>query len=402
MTEITDFAAILLALGAAVALAVLSSRLTTWSPTPSPAVFLIVAAVVSDLFPRLYEEVPALTVERIAVVALIVILFNGGMDIGWRRFRGALAPILSLGVFGTFATAGVVAVFAHYVLGFEWMTAGIIGAALAPTDPAVMFSVLGQREIEGRSGVTLEGEAGVNDPAGIALMIGMIELATHDDASRFVILREFVVEMAIGAAVGLIGAVAMVALLRRFTLPAPALSPVLALALAGALYGVTALAHGSGFLAVFIAGLVMGDTRTPYKAEIERFHGALAVLAEIAVFVVLGLVVRIDSLTLDIWVNGIALVLALAVFVRPPIVLAALAPFSFSRGERAFIAWCGLKGAVPILLAAFAVLQGVDEATTVFYIVFVVVLLSVVGQGTPVPWITRRLGIPMRESSAEG
>ena len=402
MTEITDFAAILLALGAGVALAVLSTRLTTWIPIPSPAVFLIVAAVVSDLFPRLYEEVPALTVERIAVVALIVILFNGGMDIGWRRFRGALAPILSLGVFGTFATAGLVAVFAHYVLGFEWMTAGVIGAALAPTDPAVMFSVLGQREIKGRSGVTLEGEAGVNDPAGIALMIGMIELATHDDASRFVILREFVVEMGIGAAVGLIGALAMVALLRRITLPAPALSPILALALAGALYGVTALAHGSGFLAVFIAGLVVGDTRSPYKSEIERFHGALAVLAEIAVFVVLGLVVRIDSLTLDVCVDGIALVLALAVLVRPPIVLAALAPFSFNRGERAFIAWCGLKGAVPILLAAFAVLRGVEDATTVFYIVFVVVLLSVVGQGTPVPWIARRLGIPMRGSSAAG
>jgi cell volume regulation protein A len=250
--------------------------------------------------------------------------------------------------------------------------------------------------------VTLEGEAGVNDPAGIALMIGMIELATHDDASRFVILREFVVEMAIGGTVGIVGALGMVALLRRFTLPAPALSPVLALALAGALYGLTALAHGSGFLAVFIAGLVLGDTRTPYTLEIERFHGALAVLAEIAVFVVLGLVVKIDSLTLDIWVDGIALVLALAVLARPPVVLAALAPFRFSRGERAFIVWCGLKGAVPILLAAFAVLQGVEEATTVFYIVFVVVLLSVVGQGTPVPWIIRRLGIPLREGAEAG
>jgi potassium/hydrogen antiporter len=402
MTEIVDFAAILLALGGGVALAVLSTRLTTWIPIPSPAVFLVVAAVVSDLFPRLYAEVPALTVERIAVVALIVILFNGGMDIGWRRFRGALGPILSLGVLGTFATAGIVAIFAHYVLGFGWMTAGVIGAALAPTDPAVMFSVLGQRAIAGRSGVTLEGEAGVNDPAGIALMIAMIELATHDDVSRFVILREFAVEMTIGAAIGIVGALAMVALLRRFTLPAPALSPILALALAGGLYGVTALAHGSGFLAVFIAGLVVGDTRTPYTSEIERFHGALAVLAEIAVFVVLGLVVRIDSLTLDIWVDGIALVLALAVLARPPVVLAALAPFDFSREERAFIAWCGLKGAVPILLAAFAVLQGVEEATTVFYIVFVVVLLSVVGQGTPVPWILRRLGIPTRETSAAG
>jgi cell volume regulation protein A len=402
MTEITDFAAILLVIGASVALAVLSTRLTAWVPIPSPAIFLVAAAVVSDIWPSLYADVPVLTVERIAVVALIVILFNGGMDIGWRRFRGALAPILSLGVFGTFATAGIVAIFAHYVLGFEWMTAGVIGAALAPTDPAVMFSVLGPRQIEGRSGVTLEGEAGVNDPAGIALMIGMIELATHHDASRFVILREFVVEMGIGAAVGLVGALAMVALLRRFTLPAPALSPVLALALAGSLYGVTALAHGSGFLAVFIAGLVVGDTRTPYKSEIERFHGALVVLAEIAVFVVLGLVVRIESLTLDVWVDGIALVLALALLVRPPIVLAALSPFSFSRGERAFIAWCGLKGAVPILLAAFAVLRGVEEASTVFYIVFVVVLLSVVAQGTPVPWIARRLGIPMRESSEAG
>ena len=201
---------------------------------------------------------PILTVERIAVVALIVILFNGGMDIGWRRFRGALAPILSLGVLRDVRDRRDRRGLRPLRARVRMDDGGLIGAALAPTDPAVMFSVLGQREIGGRSGVTLEGEAGVNDPAGIALMIGMIELATHDDASRFVILREFVVEMAIGAAVGLIGALAMVALLRRITLPAPALSPVLALALAGALYGVTALAHGSGFLAVFIAGLVVG------------------------------------------------------------------------------------------------------------------------------------------------
>ena len=105
MTEITDFAAILLVIGAGVALAVLSTRLTAWVPIPSPAIFLVAAALVSDIWPSLYADAPVLTVERIAVVALIVILFNGGMDIGWRRFRGALAPILSLGVFGTFATA---------------------------------------------------------------------------------------------------------------------------------------------------------------------------------------------------------------------------------------------------------------------------------------------------------
>jgi potassium/hydrogen antiporter len=402
MTEITDYAAILLALGTGVALAVVSTRLTAWIPIPSPALFLVAAAVVSDIFPSLYEDVPALTVERIAVAALIVILFNGGMDIGWRRMRPAIAPILSLGVLGTFAIAALVTLFAHYALDFKWIVAGLIGAALSPTDPAVVFSVLGQKEIEGRSGVTLEGEAGFNDPAGIALMIGMIELATHDDASGWVIVREFAVEMCIGAALGVVGALAIVALVRRLTLPAPALSPILALALAGALYGVTALAHGSGFLAVFIAGLVFGDTEGPYKVEIERFHGALAVLAEIAVFVVLGLFVSLGSLTVEIWVDGILLVLALALVARPLVVAGLLAPFRFSRGERIFVAWSGLKGAVPILLAAFALVSGVEKAETVFYVVFVVVLLSVAVQGTLVPWVARRVAIPMREAEGPG
>jgi cell volume regulation protein A len=402
MTEITDYAAILLALGTGVSLAVLSTRLTAWFPIPSPLLFLVAAAAVSDLWPSLYADVPALTVERIAVAALIVILFNGGMDIGWRRLRIAIGPILSLGIVGTFATAALLAVFAHYALGFEWMTAGLIGAALAPTDPAVMFSVLGKKEIDGRSGVTLEGEAGFNDPAGIALMIGMIELATHDDASGAVILQEFVVEMGIGTVLGVAGALAMVALLSRLTLPAPALGPVLALALAGALYGVTALAHGSGFLAVFIAGLVLGDAGGPYMAEIERFHGALAVLAEISVFVVLGLVVSLGSLTFDIWLDGILLILALAFVARPLVVAALLAPFRFTNGERAFIGWSGLKGAVPILLAAFALVQGVEDASDVFHIVFVVVLLSVAVQGTLLPWVARRLAIPMREAKSSG
>jgi potassium/hydrogen antiporter len=402
MTEITDYAAILLALGSGVALAVVSTRLSAWVAIPSPAIFLVVAAAISDLWPHLYEDVPVLTVERIAVAALIVILFNGGMDIGWRRLRTAIGPILSLGIVGTFATAAFVAVFSHYALGFEWMTAGVIGAALAPTDPAVMFSVLGPKEIEGRSGVTLEGEAGFNDPAGIALMIGMIELATHADASRGVIAREFVVEMGIGAVLGVVGALLMAALLRRLTLPAPALGSVLALALAAALYGATALANGSGFLAVFIAGLVVGDRPSPYKAEIERFHGALAVLAEISVFVVLGLVVSLGSITLDTWVDGIVLLLLLAVLARPVVVAALLAPFEFRKSERVFIAWSGLKGAVPILLAAFAVLRGVEASRTVFDIVFVVVLLSVAVQGTLVPWVAGRLAIPMREVDSPG
>ena len=397
MTEIADFATTILLVTAGFALAVLSTRLTQRYPVPAPAVFLVAAAAVSDVWPGVYQAVPIRTVERIAVVALIVILFNGGIDIGWRRFRASAGPILSIGLLGTFATAGLVAVLAHYVLGFDWMLAGIVGAAVAPTDPAVMFSVLGRREVAGRSGTTLEGEAGVNDPAGIALMLGMIELATHADASFWVVVREFALAMSIGAALGLLGALALLPVLRRVRLPSEGLYPVLALVLAGSLYGVTSLAHGSGFLAVFIAGLFLGDARTPFKAEIERFSASLASLAELVVFVALGLTIDLTGLSGRVWLEGIVLALVLALLARPLVVLLTLGLARLSWAERAFITWSGLKGAVPILLAAFAVLGRVAGAERVYGVVFVVVLVSVVGQGTLVPRVARALNIPMRE-----
>jgi potassium/hydrogen antiporter len=400
MTEIADFGAVILLVAGGFALAVLSTRVTERIPVPAPAIFLLAAAFASDLWPRLYESVPILTVERIAVVALVVILFNGGIDIGSRRFVDAAGPILSLGVLGTFATARLVTLFAHYALGFTWILAGIAGAALAPTDPAVMFSVLGRREIEGRSGATLEGEAGVNDPAGVALMIGMIELATHADESLLVVVREFAVEMAIGTAMGLAGTLVIVPLLRRVPLPSESLHPILAVALAGALYGATALAHGSGFLAVFIAGLFVGEAGMPFKGEIERFHGSLAALAEVAVFVSLGLTISLGSLSGRVWADGIAVAILLAVVARPVVVFVTLLPARFSRAERAFIAWSGLKGAVPILLAAFAVLGDVAGAERIYGMVFVVVLVSVLGQGTLVPLVARVLGVPMSASPA--
>jgi cell volume regulation protein A len=350
----------------------------------------------------LYERAPIRNVERLAVVALIVILFNGGLDIGWQRFRQSAFPIVALGVVGTFMTAGIVMVFAHYALGFGWMLAGIAGAALAPTDPAVMYSVLGNHEIGGRSGTTLEGEAGLNDPAGIALMIGMIELATHEGASATVVVREFAVEMSVGVAIGIVGGLALAAILRRLRLPSPTLHPLLALILAGALYGGTSLLHGSGFLAVFLAGLIVGHGTPSSKITITSFSGPLASLAEIAVFVALGLTVALSSLSWRTWFEGLLLMLALAVLARPASVIVTLAGTRFSRAERAFIAWSGLKGAVPILLAAFAVLERVEGANRVYGVVFVVVLLSVIAQGTLVGAVASRLGIPIRARPSAG
>ena len=197
-------------------------------------------------------------------------------------------------------------------------------------------------------------------------------------------------------ALGMVGGWLLAAILRRIRLPSAALHPLLALALASALYGVTSRLHGSGFLAVFLAGLIVGGGTPRHETAITSFTGPLASLAEIAVFVALGLTVSLGSLSGRTWFEGVVLALVLAVVARPVTVIVTLAGARFSWAERAFMAWCGLKGAVPILLAAFAVLESVEGAKRIYGVVFVVVLLSVICQGTLVGAVARRLGVPIR------
>jgi len=397
MSEITDFGTVVLAVSATVFVALLGMRLADRISLPYAAVFLVGAALLSEAVSSLQTVLSIQQVERLTVVALVVILFDGGQHIGLRRFRRAAGPILALGVLGTFVTAGIVAAAAHYVLGFDWILAGLVGAAVAPTDPAVTFSVFGAREIRGRAGTILEGEAGMNDPVGIALMIGMIELAQEDDGGLWIVAREFLIEMAIGLAVGVLGALLLLPVMRRVRLTGPALYPIRVLAGAGIIYGLAAVAGGSGFLAAFVAGIVLGDAAAPRKGEIETFNSSLAGLAEIAAFVALGLTISLGNVsTLGIWEDGLALALILAFVARPLAVGALLLPARLDWGERAFIAWGGLKGAVPILLGALAVLAEVDDASRLYGIVFVVVLFSVVIQGASVPYVAHRLGVPFR------
>jgi cell volume regulation protein A len=396
VAEITDFGLIVLAVSATVLLALLGMRLADRLSLPYAAVILVGAVVVSEVFADLQEVISIHKVERLTVAALVVILFDGGLHIGLRRFRRSLGPILALGIVGTFATAAVVAVAAHYLLGFDWVLAGLVGAAIAPTDPAVTFSVFGSREIRGRAGTILEGEAGMNDPVGIALMIGMIELANEDDGSFAIVVEEFAVEMAVGLAAGVAGALLLLPLM-RVRLTEPALYPIRVLAGAGIVYGVASVIGGSGFLAVFVAGVLLGDAAAPRKGEIEGFLSSLAGLAEIAAFVALGLTVGLGDLGQGgTWADGLALALILAFVARPLAILPLLAPARLTWGERIFVAWAGLKGAVPILLGALAVLAGVDEASHLYGIVFIVVVFSVVVQGASVPVAAARLRIPFR------
>lgn len=403
MAEVIEFGRAVLVFAAGVTLALYSSKLTERVPIPAPAIFLFAAAVASDLIPALGRVMPIHVVVDAVSLALVLILFDGGMSVGRRRFRAAWAPILGLGVAGTFLTTGLLALAGHYLLDLSWLTAGIVATALAPTDPAVMFSVFGRKQVVGRSGTVLEGESGANDPVGIALMLSLLQAApsSHGGGAGAVALN-FVIEMGVGAAVGLAAAVLLSRTMRYITLPSEGLYPLRTLAAAFVIYGAATLLHGSGFLAVFVAGIAIGDVHAPYKVAIERFHSSLASLAEIIAFAALGLTISLTSLgTERIWLTGLLLALLLAVIVRPLVAGALLVPVRMSRGEKVFIAWGGLKGAVPILLGAFALQAGVDGAQTIYNIVFVVVAFSVIAQGTTMFAVARRLGVPMRDVEPE-
>lgn len=381
-----------LALIAAIAVNALGSRIRI----PAPALFLVAAAVVSNGFPDL-GRVSLVVDERIVTVALILILFDGGMHIGWSRFRGAAGSITWVGAVGTALTAAAVAVIARYLLGFDWQGALLLGAALSPTDPAVVFAVLGRKEVQGRSGTLLEGESGFNDPVGIALL-GVLLAAGSGLGAVAAGAGEFLVEMLVGSAVGAIGGLLLGWLQRHVRLPNEALYPIRTVALAALVYGAATLLHGSGYLAVFLAGILVGNNRAPYQTEVRRFSSGLSSLAEIIVFTVLGLSVSLtDVLRADVLVPALALGLLLILVVRPLLVGPLLLPIRLAWGERGFVLFAGLKGAVPILLGILIRDANIPGATRIAAIIFVVVVLSVVVQGGLVPQVAAWLRVPMSD-----
>ncbi len=395
------YALILLLASAAALAAVLLNRLTARTFVPTPLFMLLGAAAAATIFPAL--RLPdAVTVEHIVTVALILILFDGGMTIGVRRFRAAALPVASVGLIGTFLTAAGGAALLHLAFGIDWYLAVLVATAVAPTDPAVVFSVLGQRKIRGRSGTILEGESGANDPVGIALMASLLSAGALSWQGAGEVAVTFGLQMVVGAAVGILGGWGLLWFTRRVPLPNEALYPLRSVFCAVALFGIATLAHGSGFLAVFAAGILLGDPGTPYKREIERFHSALASLGEIVAFLVLGLTVDVAVVARpDVWVPGLVLGLALAVVIRPLAAGLCLLPARLRSNELAFVLFAGLKGAVPILLGEFLRAAHVPEAERLYGIVVVVVTFSVLAQGSLVPAVVRWLKLPSRRVEIE-
>jgi cell volume regulation protein A len=401
MSGTTQFGVIVLVLGLAGTAAVLSNRLSAWLRVPAPAFFLVAAVIAAQLWPGA-TSLPEVTVVRVVTLALAIILFDGGLHIGARRFRTAAGAIVWTGTAGTVVTAAGTALAARYVTGMSWHLALLVGTAVSATDPAVVFSVFGRREIAGRTGVLLEGESGANDPVGIALLTSL--LAAHGGAGSVIwhVVANFAVQMAVGTAVGVAGGYALLAFMRRVPLPSEGLYSPRVLAGALAIFGLATVAQGSGFLAVLVAGILIGDEPAPYKREIERFHSSLASLAEIVAFVMLGLTMRLSQLaSASLWTDGLALAALLAFVIRPVLGGLVSLPVRLTLRERVFFLWTGLKGAVPILLGTAIAESGTPGGGRAYQLIFVIVGFSVTVQGGLVPALARRLRIPLRSIEPE-
>jgi potassium/hydrogen antiporter len=400
MADTQTFAWLLLLAAVVGLVALLSYQVTRWIRVPASVLMLLVAAVAVRAMPSV-EAPPEKGVERIVTVALAFILFEGGMSIGVPRFRSQARTVALVGVVGTFVTAIGVAVFLHAVVQLDWYAAALVATAIAPTDPAVVFSVLGQQEIEGPSGTVVEGESGANDPVGIALMISLLGAGGLSGGALAHVVGEFALQMGVGLAAGLVGGLVIRRFAERVPLPDGGLEPIRTIACVLLLFAVATLLHGSGFLAVFVSGVLMGEVRTPYRRDLERVFAGLASLGEVIAFVVLGLTVSLSSLAhTSVWVPGVALALVLALVLRPVLVGPLLLGSGLTRNERWFVLLAGLKGAVPILLGLLLLGADVDDPERLYGIVVIAVLLSVSVQGALVPTLMQRLGIRTRPVDA--
>jgi cell volume regulation protein A len=330
--------------------------------------------------------------RTIGVIALALILFEGGLASGFAEIRPVLRPAVSLALLGTLGTALVAGFTAAWLFHFTTLEGLLLGSILAATDGAAIFSVLRGSTLERRLARTLEGEAGMNDPVAVLLVIGFIDWIQRPDYGVLDMLGLFAQQLAIGLAVGLVAGRLGVALFRRVELASPGLYPVASLTVAALAFGAADVLHGSGFLSVYLAGLTLGSIHIPARRTVAAFHDGLAWVAQIAMFLTLGLLVFPSQLG-GVAFEGTILALVLMFVARPAAVVVATAFERFDAGERAALGWAGLRGAVPVVLATFPVIEGVPHSHEFFNIVFFAVLLSTLVQGSTFEPLAERLGV---------
>lgn len=356
---------------------------------PGPAAFLAVGMIAGlvDVVPT--DRLGALPLEEIGAIALYAILFQGGIATGFRAWRSCATPILLLGLPGTAATAVAVAAIGHYVLGFGWALAAFVGIALAPTDPAAVYAVLRGRAARSRAKVVLEGESGFNDPVGISLMVVAVTLVADPTAGVSDGAVRFIEEFLIGLAGGALGALALFVLLTLTPRLEQGLQAVVVLLGAVIIGAATASLHGSGFLAVYVAGLLIADRWARQDGRHHAVPEAAAGIAEPVLFGLLGASFAPLVTGTAIW-QGIILTLLMVFLIRPLVATVCLARSGLARAERLLVSWGGLKGAVPLLLAAYPALEQLPQASQTKATVLVATAASIVLQGATLRYVSVR------------
>jgi cell volume regulation protein A len=377
-----------------VILSILTIKLSNRFGIPALVLFLAIGMLAgSDGLGGITFDNPSL-VKSLGIIALVLILFSGGLDTEWAEVRPILWQGLSLSTIGVLLTALLVGVFVSWLQGFSFLEGLLLGAIVSSTDAAAVFMVLRARNTKfpPRLVQLLEFESGSNDPMAVVLTIALIRLLTEPATSFGELVLFFVMQMAVGMAIGIAMGEIMRRTLNALDLELEGIYPVLSVALALLTYGLTAFLDGSGFLAVYLAGLVMARKPFTHQQSILRFHDGLAWLMQVSMFLLLGLQVFPARLVPIAWV-GLLVSLFLIFVARPASVHAALAFSPMSYKEQTLVAWAGLRGAVPIILATFPFLAGIKQADTIFHLVFFIALTSVVIQGTAIPLLTRVLKI---------
>ncbi len=368
--------------------AVAAVRISSRSGLPSLLVYLgIGVAMGQDGIGGIRFSNAELT-QVIGYAALVVILAEGGLGTKWKEIRPALPAASALALGGVAVSVGITAAGAHYLTGLEWRQALIIGAVVSSTDAAAVFSVLRRIPLPARVTGTLEAESGFNDAPVVILVVAFSAHGEIENWYRLVteITAELAVGAAIGIAVGWLGAWG----LRHVALPASGLYPIAVMAIAVAAYAAGALAHGSGFLAVYLASMVMGNAKLPHWPATRGFAEGVGWIAQIGMFVMLGLLVTPHELGDDI-LPALLIGLVLTMVARPLSVVLCLTPFRVPWQEQTLMSWAGLRGAVPIILATIPMVEGVDASRRIFNIVFVLVVVYTLVQGPTLPWLGRTL-----------
>ncbi|MEL7719453.1 potassium/proton antiporter [Citromicrobium bathyomarinum] len=343
-----------------------------------------------------------LLTQGVGIACLIFILFSGGIDTDWRDVRRVATPALVLATGGVLISAGIMALAANLLLGFSPYQGFLLGAIIASTDAAAVFAILRSTglDLHGDVPALIEVESGSNDPMAIFLVGAALMFITVPDFSPITLVPQFLLQMVLGAAVGFGAGYLLPEILKRSQYRHGGLAFVISIAAALIAYGLASVLGGNGFLAAYVAGLTAGNRTYRASTIVSTFQDGLAWLAQVVMFLTLGLLITPSNLT-GVIVPGLAITFILMFIARPVSVFLCLAPFRrFGWRAKLFVSWAGLRGAVPIVLATFPIVAGVPSAFTIFNIVFFVVLLSSVIQGPTINWLANRLGLRAEQDVA--